>query len=121
MPSRKLAGSRRLARHVKHRFTSPDAHRRGRAQRRGSRSSEAVGAKLKDYYFAFGDADVLVTYEAPDGATATSAAMMVGAAGTLTSVETVALLTMDEAMEAMKKSSKGLKAYKPPSGKPAAK
>jgi uncharacterized protein with GYD domain len=60
----------------------------------------AAGAKLKDYYFALGDADVLVTYEAPDA-----------------SVETIALLTTDEAMEAMKKSGKAQKAYKPPSGK----
>ena len=82
---------------------------------------EAVGAKLKDYYFAFGDADVLVTYEAPDVATAASVAMTVGAAGTLTSVETVSLLTMEEAMEAMKKSGKSLKAYKPPSGRTATK
>jgi uncharacterized protein with GYD domain len=81
---------------------------------------EAVGATLKDYYFAFGDADVLVTYEAPDAATAASVAMAVGAAGTLTSVETVALLTMEEAMEAMKKSSKALKVYKPPSSRAAA-
>jgi uncharacterized protein with GYD domain len=82
---------------------------------------ESVGAKLKDYYFAFGDADVLVTYEAPDAATAASVAMTVGAAGAMTSVETIALLTMEEAMDAMKKSGKALKAYKPPSARPASK
>ena len=82
---------------------------------------EAVGAKLKDYYFAFGDADVLVTYEAPDAATAASLAMTLGASGAMSSVETVALLTMEEAMEAMKKSGKAQKAYKPPSAKAASK
>jgi uncharacterized protein with GYD domain len=81
----------------------------------------AVGAKLKDYYFALGNADVLVTYEAPDAATAASVAMTVGASGAMSSVETIALLTMDEAMEAMKKSGKAQKAYKPPSSKPTSK
>ena len=78
----------------------------------------AVGAKLKDYYFALGDADVFVTYEAPDAATAASVAMTVGASGALSSAVTIALLTTDEAMEAMKKSGKAQKAYKPPSSKP---
>jgi uncharacterized protein with GYD domain len=42
-----------------------------------------------------GDADVLVTYEAPDAATAASVAMMLGASGAVSSAETVALLTME--------------------------
>jgi len=81
----------------------------------------AVGAKLKDYYFAFGDADVLVTYEAPDASTAAAVTMTLGASGAMSSAETVALLTMEEAMEAMKKSSKLQKAYKPPSAKASSK
>jgi len=44
-----------------------------------------------------------------------------GASGATSSVETIALLTMEEAMEAMKKSAKTLKDYKPPSGKAASK
>ena len=76
-----------------------------------------VGAKLKDFYFAFGDADAIITYEAPDAASAASLAMTLGASGAASSAETIALLTTDEAMEAMKKSSKTLKAYRPPSGK----
>jgi len=76
-----------------------------------------VGAKLKDFYFAFGDADAIITYEAPDAASAASLAMTLGASGATSSVETIALLTTDEAMEAMKKSSKTLKDYRPPSAK----
>lgn len=74
-----------------------------------------VGGKLKDYYFAFGDADVIVIYEAPDAASAAPLAMTLGASGTA-SAETVALLTMEEAMEAMNKSAKTLKGFKPPAG-----
>lgn len=80
-----------------------------------------VGARLRDFYFAFGDADVILTYEAPDAATAASIAMTLGASGAASSAETIALLTTDEAMEAMKKSAKTLKAYKPPSAKAASK
>jgi len=76
-----------------------------------------VGAKLKDFYFAFGDADAIITYEAPDAASAASLAMTLGASGAASSAETIALLTTDEAMEAMKKSSKTLRDYKPPSPK----
>jgi len=84
-------------------------------------SIEAVGGKLKDYYFAFGKADAIVTYEAPDAVSAASLAMTLGASGAVSSVETIPLLTMEEAMEAMKKSAKTQKAYKPPSAKPATK
>lgn len=80
-----------------------------------------VGATLRDFYFAFGDADVIITYEAPDAATAASIAMTLGASGATSSAETTALLTMEEAMEAMKKSAKTLKGYKPPSAKAASK
>jgi hypothetical protein len=47
--------------------------------------------------------------------------MMLGASGAVSSAETVALLTMEEAVEAMKKSSKAQKAYKPPSARAASK
>lgn len=80
-----------------------------------------VGARLRDFYFAFGDADVIMTYEAPDAATAASLAMTLGASGATSSAETIALLTMEEAMEAMKKSAKTLKGYKSPAGKAASK
>jgi uncharacterized protein with GYD domain len=76
-----------------------------------------VGARLRDYFFAFGDADAIITYEAPDAASAASLAMTLGASGATSSAETVVLLTMEEAMEAMKKSAKTLKGYKPPSSK----
>jgi uncharacterized protein with GYD domain len=76
-----------------------------------------VGARLRDYYFAFGDADAIITYEAPDAASAASLAMTLAASGAASSAETVALLSMEEAMEAMRKSAKTLKGYKPPSAK----
>ena len=74
-----------------------------------------LGGKLKDYYFSLGDADVVVIYEVPNAITATALAMTLGSAGAATHVETTPLLTMTEAMEAMKLSGTTQGSYKPPS------
>ena len=75
---------------------------------------EAAGCTLKEYYFALGPADVIVIYEAPDAITAASVSMMLGASGASSSVETVPLFTMEEAMTAMTKAGQIQKTYKPP-------
>jgi len=75
---------------------------------------EAAGCTLKDYYFALGPADVVVIYEAPDAITAASVSMIAGAAGTSSSVETIQLFTMEEAMTAMTKAGQIQKSYRPP-------
>ena len=59
---------------------------------------QAAGCTLKEFYFAFGAADVVVIYEAPDAITAAGVSMALGASGTAGSVETTQLFTMDEAM-----------------------
>jgi uncharacterized protein with GYD domain len=75
---------------------------------------ETAGCTLKEYYFALGPADVVVTYEAPDAITAASVSMMLGASGASSSVETIQLFTMEEAMTAMRKAGEVQKTYKPP-------
>jgi len=75
---------------------------------------EAAGCTLKEYYFALGPADVVVIYEAPDAITAASVSMMLGASGASSSVETVQLFTMEDAMAAMTKAGQIQKTYKPP-------
>ena len=75
---------------------------------------EAAGCTLKEYYFALGPADVVVIYEAPDAITAASVSMMLGASGASSSVETVQLFTMKDAMAAMTKAGQIQKTYKPP-------
>lgn len=74
-----------------------------------------LGGKLKDYYFSFGDSDSVVIYEAPSPIAAAALAMTLGAAGSMTHVETTPLLTMAEAMEAMKLSGTTQGSYKPAS------
>ncbi len=53
-------------------------------------------------------------YEAPEAITAASVSMTLGASGAASSVETVQLLTMEEAMTAMTKAGQIQRVYKPP-------
>jgi len=63
---------------------------------------EAMGGKMEAYYFAFGDADVVVISELPDNVTAAALAIGIGSTGTV-SVKTTVLLTPDELDQAAKK------------------
>lgn len=77
---------------------------------------QAVGGKLHEFFFAFGPDDAIVLFEAPDAVTAAAVSMAVGGSGALASVETVPLLTMEEAMAAMRKAPTVQKAYRAPTG-----
>lgn len=75
---------------------------------------KAVGAKLKEYFFALGPHDAIVIVEMPDNVTAAATAMLVGSSGAFSHVQTTPLLTMGEAMKAMKKAGKATQSYRPP-------
>lgn len=75
---------------------------------------EAAGGKLHGFYFAFGPDDAIVLFEAPDATAAAAISMAVGGSGALAAVETVPLLTMHEAMAAMRKAPTVQKAYRAP-------
>ena len=66
---------------------------------------EGLGGKLESLYFAFGDYDAVVIVELPDNVTAAALAMAIGGSPGISSYKTTPLLTMDEAMEAMRKAS----------------
>jgi uncharacterized protein with GYD domain len=55
-----------------------------------------LGGKMESFHFAFGPTDVYVIVQMPDDTTAAALAMAVGASGT-GSIETVKLLTPEEA------------------------
>ena len=74
---------------------------------------ERMGGKLESFYFAFGEYDVVAIAELPDNLSMAALSMAIGATGTLSSFKTTVLLTMDEAIEAMKKA--GATGYQPPS------
>jgi uncharacterized protein with GYD domain len=72
---------------------------------------EAAGGKLLGYWYAFGEVDGYVLIEAPDDVTAASILVKAGASGAL-SISTTKLLTVDEALEAMRRAADVQ--YKPP-------
>jgi uncharacterized protein with GYD domain len=58
-----------------------------------------LGGQMESFHFAFGETDAYVINELPDDTTAAALAMAVGASGAA-SIETVKLLTPDEADKA---------------------
>jgi uncharacterized protein with GYD domain len=72
----------------------------------------SVGGKVEAFYFAFGGPDVYVIADLPDNTSAAALAATVGATGSLSSFETVVLLTPAEIDAAAKKSV----SYRPPGG-----
>jgi uncharacterized protein with GYD domain len=63
---------------------------------------EAVGGKLHGFWYAFGEHDAYSVYEAPDNVAMASTALAITAGGALGSLQTVVLLSVEEAMAAMK-------------------
>ena len=75
---------------------------------------EGMGGKLLSLYYAFGEYDAIVIAELPDNATAAALAMAVGGSAGIASYRTTPLLTVSEAMEAMRKA--GGTGYRSPAG-----
>ena len=73
---------------------------------------QAVGGRLIELYYSFGDYDGVVLYEAPDDAAATAAVAAVIVSGTSKPVKTTKLLTVEEALPALRRA--GELAYQPP-------
>ncbi len=76
---------------------------------------ESIGGKLHHCFFAFGEDDVIILYEAPDNASAAAAILAVAGSGSVSAAKTTVLMTMDEAMTAMRKGAAASGAYQPPS------
>jgi uncharacterized protein with GYD domain len=67
------------------------------------RLAEQLGGKLVSLYYAFGDYDGVFIGEAPDDATAAAIVLAAVSPGHVKSTKTTRLLTVEEAMEAMRK------------------
>lgn len=77
---------------------------------------ESFGGKLHEYFFAFGEYDVVVIAEYPDNETASAAALKALSTGVFTKAQTTVLMTGAEAERSMKKANMTKTAYKPPAG-----
>jgi uncharacterized protein with GYD domain len=64
---------------------------------------ERLGGKIESAWFTFGDYDVVVIVQMPTNVDVTALAMAFAAGGACKSVKTTPLLTIGEALEAMKK------------------
>ena len=66
---------------------------------------ESVGGKLHGFWYAFGDHDGYNLWEAPDNVSMAAVAIALGGGGALSSIHTTVLLTVEETVDALKKSS----------------
>src|SRR5215217_4143793 len=66
---------------------------------------EAVGGKLHDFWYAFGEHDAYNLWEAPDNVSMAATAIAIGAGGALSSIQTTVLLSVDDMVAAMRKAS----------------
>ena len=64
---------------------------------------EKSGGKMLAFYYCFGDYDGIVIGEFPDNVSNLAATMTSFAAGAITSIRTTVLITVEEAIAAMKK------------------
>jgi uncharacterized protein with GYD domain len=76
---------------------------------------EAVGGKLHGFWYALGEHDGYNLWEAPDNVSVAATAIAIGAGGALSSIQTTALLTVEETLVALQKAS-SIK-YRPPGDK----
>jgi uncharacterized protein with GYD domain len=73
---------------------------------------ESVGGKLHGFWYAFGPHDGYTLWEAPDNVSMASVALALAAGGALSPVETTVLMSVDEAMDAMRRAQQIR--YRPP-------
>jgi uncharacterized protein with GYD domain len=66
---------------------------------------EQVGGSLVGFWYGFGKYDGYAIFEAPDNVSVTGAVLAIASGGALSSVETTVLLTVEETLEALEKSS----------------
>lgn len=70
----------------------------------------ALGGKVEAFYFAQGESDVVLIIDLPDNKTVAAVSLAVGGAGSVTNMNTRALLTPEEIDEAAKTAVE----YRPP-------
>ena len=64
---------------------------------------ESVGGRLHGFWYAFGAHDGYTLWEAPDNVSMAAVALAITGGGALSSLETTALMTVDETIEALRK------------------
>ncbi len=84
-----------------------------------TRLLKGAGGRLHYYFFSFGAFDIVLLFELPDNVTAAAVSMVLSSSGSVTDIETTPLLTMEEAIESMRKAGDATGVYAPPGRSPA--
>ncbi len=64
---------------------------------------ESVGGKLHGFWYAFGEYDGYVVWEAPDNVAMSAVALAIGSGGAISKQDTVVLMTIEETLQALGK------------------
>ena len=72
---------------------------------------EKLGGRMQHSWFAFGDYDIVAIMEMPDNVSAAAFSLAASAGGSIRTIKTTALLSMEEGVDAMRKAGKS--GYKP--------
>jgi uncharacterized protein with GYD domain len=64
---------------------------------------ESVGGKLHGFWYAIGEHDAYNLWEAPDNVSMAAVALAISAGGAVSSLQTTALLTVEETLAALEK------------------
>ena len=76
-------------------------------------SIEKLGGKLDDVYFTFGEYDIVGIVQFPDNQSAAALSIAAASSGSVKSLKTTPLMTIEEGIEAVNKA--GESNYRPPS------
>ena len=74
---------------------------------------ESLGGTLHSFFFSFGSEDVVAIMEMPDDTAMAAGSMLVGGSGAMSGGSSTKLMTMAEAMGAMKAAGAAKAHYKP--------
>ena len=64
---------------------------------------ESVGGKLHGFWYAFGEFDGYNLWEAPDNVSMAAVAIAIGGGGSISKLETTALLSVEDTLAALRK------------------
>jgi len=78
---------------------------------------KAHGGKLHNYFFAFGENDVIVLLEAPNNEAVMAAVVATAGSGSVTGLKTTPLISSGDAVGVFKAAAAKAGAYSPPSGR----
>ena len=89
-------------------------HRPSNRREEAAKVIEAYGGTMHDFYWVFGEADAIFIFEAPDTTAAMSMLLTLSTSGAVISHKTTALLSNEDAMEAMKMAGSKETGYRTP-------